>query len=65
MQSKQSRTTKYCTIHHVYYTYKRCPKCVVGSKKPINLEHEIDLLKARLAILEHSMEGLQCQHMKL
>ena len=64
MQNRQTRTTKYCTVHHVYYT-KRCPKCTVGGKKPVNLEHEVDMLKARLAILEHSVEELQCQHMKL
>ncbi len=61
----QNNRTKYCTVHKLYYTYKKCPKCAVGSKKPVNLEHEIDLLKARLAILEYSMEELQCQRMKL
>lgn len=61
----QNRKTKYyCTVHNIYHTHRRCPKCVVGSKKPVNLEHEIDLLKARLAILEHTVERLQCQHTK-
>lgn len=61
----QNNRAKYCTIHKLYYTYKKCPKCVAVSKKPVNLEHEVHLLKARLAILEHSVEELQCQHMKL
>ena len=61
----QNKKTKWCGIHKIHYTHGRCPKCNEGRNKASNTQYEIDLLKARLAILEHSVEELLCQHMKL